>query len=156
VASPRVIVNNNKPATITDGQEVIIIPPSGALTNSQPQKVTPQLSLKVTPQVTSAGSVQLKDLTITKDDLGTVTAGQVSTVNKTLTTDVLVDSGATLVLGGVYQLAQSQSENGVPVLKDLPFLGQLFRSNSKSDTKEELMVFITPQIIDPQATSQSL
>jgi type IV pilus assembly protein PilQ len=118
--------------------------------------VNATLGLSVTPQVTSAGSVQMKSLTITKNDLGAITGTQVNTTTKTLTTDVLVDSGATLVLGGVYQLAKATSEQGVPLLKDLPFIGQLFRANSQTDSKEELMVFITPQIIDPQSSSQSL
>ena len=60
------------------------------------------------------------------------------------------------VLGGVYQFAQSESEQGVPLLMHLPFIGQLFRANSKSDAKSELMVFITPQIIAPQSSSQTL
>jgi type IV pilus assembly protein PilQ len=157
VASPRVIVNNNKTANITDGAEVIISPPpnQGGL-QPQPTTVKANLQLKVTPQVTSAGSVQLKELSVTKDDLGAITGTQVNTTTKTLTTDVLVDSGATLVLGGVYQLGSLKNESGIPLLKDLPFIGQLFRANTASNSKEELMVFITPQIVDPQATSQSL
>jgi type IV pilus assembly protein PilQ len=157
VASPRVIVNNNKPASITDGQTVVIAPAPNALgAQSAPTTVNASLSLNVTPQVTSAGSVQLKGLTITKSDLGAVVGSQVNTTTKTLTTDVLVDSGATLVLGGVYQLSKNQAEQGIPLLKDLPFIGQLFRANTISDSKEELMVFITPQIIDPQSASQTL
>lgn len=157
VASPRVIVNNNKTANITDGQSVIIAPPPNSLgAQAAPTTVNASLSLSVTPQVTSAGSVQLKGLTITKNELGAVVGSTVNTTSKTLTTDVLVDSGATLVLGGVYQLGKSAVEQGIPLLKDLPFIGQLFRANSVNDSKEELMVFITPQIIDPQSTSQSL
>src|SRR5262249_35716675 len=112
--------------------------------------------LSVTPQVTSAGSVQLKGLTISKDALGTSSPTTVATEQKQLTTDVLVDSGATLVLGGIYQMVTQQIQQGVPILKDLPFVGQFFRIDSNSSTKNELMVFITPQILDPQSTSQSL
>jgi type IV pilus assembly protein PilQ len=157
VASPRVIVNNNKQASISDGTTIVITPAPTALgAAAQPTTVNATLGLSVTPQVTSAGSVQMKSLTITKNDLGAITGTQVNTTTKTLTTDVLVDSGATLVLGGVYQLAKATSEQGVPLLKDLPFIGQLFRANSQTDSKEELMVFITPQIIDPQSSSQTL
>lgn len=157
LASPRVIVNNNKPATISDGQSVTITPqPTTPGTVSTPTTVSALLSLTVTPQVTSAGSVQLKNLSVTKNEIGTVTSTTIPVTTKTLSTDVLIDSGNTLVLGGVYSTIKTRSESGIPLLKDLPFLGQLFRSNSATDKKDELMVFITPQILDPQASSQAL
>ncbi len=75
---------------------------------------------------------------------------------KKISTEVLVDSGATLVLGGVYQVDNLFVEQGIPILKDLPFIGGLFRSKSDANNRSELMVFITPQIIDPEADSQQL
>jgi type IV pilus assembly protein PilQ len=158
VASPRVVVDNNHVATISDGQSIIIAPPPTALgTQSPPTTVTANLSLSVTPQVTTSGAVEMKGLNVTKNDIGPLTSqGNTTTTNKTLTTDVLVDSGSTLVLGGVYQLSNQKSSQGIPLLKDLPFIGQLFRMDQKQDTKDELMVFITPQILDPLSKQQSL
>ena len=96
----------------------------------------------------------MKELTVTKDVVASVSSSTLNT--KKLSTDVLVDSGATLVLGGIYQMDTGEEESGIPLLKDLPFNGQLFRINATGTTKSELMVFITPQIIDPEAGSQSL
>jgi type IV pilus assembly protein PilQ len=156
VASPRVIVNNNKPASITDGQTITQLVagqgPGGAGRN----EVSAKLSLSLTPQVTSRGSVQLKSIKITKDSPVANDTQTTKTDNKSLETEVLVDSGATLVLGGIYQMSALDAEGGIPVLKDLPFIGQLFRVNNSSYNKSELMVFITPQIIDPEANSQGL
>ncbi len=154
VASPRIIVNNNKSATITDGQTItqLVGGDGGAGRNEVPAK----LSLSLTPQVTSRGSVQLKQIKITKDAPISNDTLTTKTDNKSLETEVLVDSGATLVLGGIYQMTELESEGGIPVLKDLPFIGQLFRTNTNQTAKSELMVFITPQIIDPEASSQSL
>lgn len=156
VASPRVIVNNNQEASISDGTTLSQLVAGGANGNAGATKLTPQLSLTVTPQVTSHGSIQLKKLSITKDAVNTFTATTASLDSKKITTDVLVDSGATLVLGGIYQMNQGETIQGIPLLMNLPFIGQLFRVNSDLSSKSELMVFITPQIIDPEATSQSL
>jgi type IV pilus secretin PilQ/predicted competence protein len=144
VASPRVVVNNKKTATVVDGSTLLISTPGGNGAAGSITQVDASLNLVVTPQVTSVGSVLL-DLNINKGS-----PGQGSSVeNKSIQTQVLVDSGNTLVLGGVYTFDQTRTESGIPLLKDLPFLGQLFRTNQNSNTKSELMVFITPEIIDP-------
>lgn len=150
VASPRVIVNNKKSATISDGQTIVISTLNAQ--GSSATTLTPRLSLTVTPQVTADNSVLLRDLTITK---GAAVRGAESptTDDKTITTEVLVESGSTLVLGGVYQFETGESDSGIPLLKDLPFLGHLFKRNSSSVSKSELMVFITPQIIEPNVVS---
>jgi type IV pilus secretin PilQ/predicted competence protein len=146
VASPRVIVNNKKTANVVDGSTLLITTPGGANTPGSITQVNASLNLSVTPQVTSVGSVLL-DLDINK-----ASPGQGASIdNKSITTQVLVDSGSTLVLGGVYSFDQTRSEQGIPLLKDLPFLGQLFRTNQDSNTKSELMVFITPEIVDPNS-----
>jgi|GEM_PF-501607 len=154
VASPRIIVNNNKEAKITDGVTIakLVAGDGGGGKDQQ----TAELSLSVTPAVTSRGSVQLRKFSITKG--APVSNDTLATVidKKTLDTEVMVDSGATLVLGGIYQMNQLEAVGGIPVLKDLPFIGQLFRVNTNQYNKSELMVFITPQIIDPEAASQGL
>jgi len=144
VASPRVIVNNKKEAVISDGLTQFIPTSAGANASGTLQEVKADLNLTVTPQVTSLGSVLL-DVDISKDN---PVENSNSVQKKSIKTQVLVDSGATLVLGGVYQFGQSRTQNGIPLLKDLPFLGQLFRTDTSSNSKSELMVFITPQIVD--------
>lgn len=153
IASPRVIVNNRTAASISDGQSVQLITPG---TNNGPatsQLISAKLQLDVTPQVTNAGSVLLT-VNLTKDQ--PEGSGSGLTINtKSIKSEVLVDSGSTLVLGGVYQLVKTNDSNGIPLLKDLPFLGQLFRTDSEGLTKSELMVFITPQILYPKTNSST-
>ncbi len=156
VAAPRVMVINNKLATISDGQTVTQLVAGGGNADASKAVTSAKLSLQVTPQVTSHGSVQLKELSITKNAIENAGITTATTNEKGLKTDVLVDSGGTLVLGGIFQMTTSKGSSGIPLLKDLPFIGQLFRVNSESNQKDELMVFITPQIIDPESTSQSL
>ncbi len=146
VASPRVIVNNKKTATVVDGQTLLLNSAAGANAAGELNQIAASLNLTVTPQVTSAGSVLL-NINVKKDQ----PIGTEAVENKQLQTEVLVDSGSTLVLGGVYQSTQSKKERGIPVLKDLPFIGQLFRTNEEGDVKNELMVFITPEILDPNS-----
>jgi type IV pilus assembly protein PilQ len=147
VASPRVIVNNKKTAKVVDGQTLLIGTSGGVGTAGQVETIQAALDLTVTPQVTSVGSVLL-DVSIKKDQPGSLVAGSATVENKQMETQVLVDSGSTLVLGGVYQFGQAWGEKGIPLLKDLPFIGQLFRENTETRSKGELMVFITPQIIE--------
>lgn len=143
VASPRVIVNNKVEAQITDGLTSFLSTVAGPNASGELKEIKANLNLTVKPQVTSVGSVLL-DLNITKDD---PVPDSSSITNKSMKTQVLVDSGSTLVLGGVYQFAQSKGEKGIPLLKDLPFIGQMFRTDSSNNAKNEMMVFITPQII---------
>ena len=151
IASPRVIVNNNVEATVTDGQTINTLTQGGVGATGGVASINAALNLKVKPQVTSSGAVLL-DVDIKKS--APVGGGDaLSTTDKAIKTNVLVDSGATLVLGGVYQFNSRRNENGIPLLKDLPFLGQLFRFNEDSDTKDELMVFITPQILDTSSSA---
>ena len=154
VASPRVIVNNNTKAEISDGTSISST--STNQTGTTTNNVSAELKLTLTPQVTSRGSVQLKGLQIERGVPVSAGNGTITTDKKKLSTEVLVDSGSTLVLGGVYQQDRVEQQAGLPLLKDLPFVGWFFRENQDSNTKSELMVFITPQIVDPEGTSQSL
>jgi type IV pilus assembly protein PilQ len=87
------------------------------------------------------------DLTINKDSVGSIYAGTPSINTREITTQVLVDNGETVVLGGVYEQSKSDSTAKVPFLGDLPVVGYLFRNNIKADGKEELLIFITPKIL---------
>jgi type IV pilus assembly protein PilQ len=150
VASPRVIVNNKTAANIQDGSEFTVLLPATQGGTSTTQTISANLNLSVTPQITSSGSVLL-DVNISNDSPGPTTANTVAVNKKSIDTEVLVDSGSTLVLGGVYQFATTKADRGIPLLKDLPFLGQLFRTNTEEIKKSELMVFITPQVLEGSA-----
>ena len=105
------------------------------------------LSLKVTPQITPDDRI-IMDLKVNKDSVGTIFSGIPSIDTNNLITQVLVQDGETVVLGGVYESTDTNSRRAVPVLGDIPVLGRLFRSNSRSEKKKELLVFITPRILD--------
>lgn len=152
VASPRVVVNNKKTAEIVDGQTLFISSAPGANATGTLERVSAALKLSVTPQVTSVGSVLL-ELDITKDAPTTV-GGETAIQAKQIKTQVMVDSGSTLVLGGVYQNEKSKDENGIPLLMNLPFIGSLFRTQSERDARSELMVFITPEIMEVKGESE--
>jgi type IV pilus assembly protein PilQ len=87
------------------------------------------------------------DIKVNKDSVGTMYAGVPSIDTNKVTTQVLVENGGTVVIGGVYAQTQSNGVNKVPFLGDIPGLGYFFRSTSKLDNKSELLVFITPKII---------
>jgi type IV pilus assembly protein PilQ len=150
VSAPRVITANGKEAIIEQGQEIPYqeSASSGATTTQFKKAV---LSLKVTPQITPDDRVLL-DLTVNKDSVGQVvpsaTGGFVPSIDtREITTSVLVNDGQTVVLGGILETERRESVNKVPFLGDIPGLGVLFRSKSKTDNKDELLIFVTPKIL---------
>ena len=148
IASPRVVTADAQPALIAQGVEV----PYVVTTNNSVQTIfkKAELRLSVTPQITSDGTVIL-DLDVSNDEVGVVYAdGNPSINTKNIKTKVTVDNGGTVVLGGVYQQAEQQQTNKVPFLGDLPVVGHLFKSDTRSSARKELLVFITPKIMDEQ------
>ena len=145
VSSPRVITANQKEAFIEQGVEIAYqeASSSGASTTSFKKAV---LSLRVTPQISPDDRV-IMDLQVTKDSVGDVFQGVPSINTREINTQVLVENGETVVLGGVYEQQTRNDSTKVPFLGDLPLIGALFRSTSKKDGKEELLVFITPKIV---------
>lgn len=147
VSSPRVITANQKEAVIEQGVEVPYLEASssGAATVSFKKAV---LSLTVTPQITPDARV-IMDLRVSKDSVGQLFGvNQIPTINtREVTTQVLVDNGQTVVLGGIYEQNKTESNQKVPFFGDLPVLGTLFRSKSNVNNKEELLIFITPKIL---------
>lgn len=107
------------------------------------------MKLNVTPQITADGTVIL-DLDVSNDEVGAVYADGVSINTKSIKTKVTVENGGTVVLGGVYQQNEQETTNKVPLLGDLPVVGHLFKSNTRTQARKELLVFITPKIIDDQ------
>ena len=150
VSSPRVITANQKEASITQGVEIPYqeSASSGATTISFKKAV---LELKVTPQVTPDNRIIL-DLNVKKDSVGQVivTSGGVNVPSidtREIKTQVLVNDGQTVVLGGILESERRESDKKVPYLGDIPVLGHLFKTTSKFSNKKELLIFITPKIL---------
>lgn len=150
VSSPRVITANQKQALIEQGVEIPYqqATSSGATSVSFKKAV---LSLQVTPQITPDDRLIL-DLNVKKDepDFTRAVNGVPPLNTREITTQVLVDNGQTVVLGGVYERNTQHQSDRVPFFGDLPLLGHLFRNNTDSNTRSELLVFITPKIIKQQ------
>ncbi len=145
ISTPRVITANGKKALIEQGQDVPY-QSSSANTGTNVQFKKAVLSLDVTPQVTPDNRV-LMDLEVRNDSIGQIIQGNPAIDTKRVTTQVLIKTGETVVLGGVYQQTNTNSASKVPLLGDIPLLGTLFRHDSKTATKRELLIFITPKIL---------
>lgn len=145
VSSPRVITANQKEAVIEQGVELPYLEASssGATAVSFKKAV---LSLKVKPQITPDDRV-IMDLGVTKDSVGAIYAGVPSINTREIATQVLVENGETVVLGGVYENSKSNDVSKVPLLGDLPVLGRLFRNDVNVDNTQELLIFVTPKIL---------
>ncbi|MNQ94240.1 Type IV pilus biogenesis and competence protein PilQ precursor [compost metagenome] len=155
VSQPKVVTSNNETAKILRGSEVPYqeASSSGATSTSFKQAA---LALEVTPQITPDNRVIL-EVKVTKDepDFGNAPGGVPSISKNEVNAKVLVSDGETIVIGGVYTNSKGTSVEKVPFLGDLPFLGRLFRRDLVSDSKSELLVFLTPRIMDTQAISVS-
>jgi len=150
IASPSITTANQKLARIEQGTEIPYVQAasSGATTVEFKKAV---LSLEVTPQITPDDKIIL-DLVITQDTRGdtvqTPTGPAVAIDTQKIRTQVLVDNGQTVVLGGIYQQQIVSSTKKVPLLGDIPYLGYLFQSNSEFNEKKELLIFVTPKILN--------
>ena len=145
ISSPRVITSNQKQATIEQGTEIPYqeATSSGATNVSFKEAV---LKLDVTPQITPDDRIVM-DLEVSKDAVGSLFNGIPSIDTRKVQTQVLVDNGETVVLGGIYEQTKSDTVERVPFFGDLPYVGFMFRNTNKTDTKRELLVFITPKIV---------
>lgn len=145
VSSPRVVTADQTKATIEQGTEFAYqqATSSGATAVAFRKAV---LSLEVTPQITPEGNVIL-DLVVNNDSPGTVVANAMSINTKKVQTQVLVENGGTVVIGGIFTMNEDEAVNKVPLLGDIPVLGNLFKNRTKSSKKQEMLVFITPKII---------
>lgn len=157
LSNPRVVTADLKKATILQGRQ---IPYSEVDENGQTDTMFKDalLKLEVTPQITPDDRVRM-DLKISKDEVGELVpqndGGFVPSIDKReVETQVLVNNGETVVLGGVFEQAKANGQDKVPLLGDIPLLGYLFQKNSKSTTKRELLIFVTPQILKNGAASE--
>lgn len=147
ISNPRVITSNQHEAVIEQGEEI----PYQEATSSGASSIAFRkavMSLKVTPQITPDDRIIL-DLNVTKDSRSTqdVVPGGVAIDTKEIKTQVLVNNGETVVLGGIYETQKHDSVDKIPLLGDIPFIGALFRYKVKIESKEELLIFVTPKII---------
>lgn len=152
VSSPRVLTANQKEATIEQGTEVPYLEEtSSGATNVEFKKAV--LSLKVTPQITPDGRVQLA-VAVNKDrpDFANAVNGVPPILTKNVVTDVLVENGGTVVIGGIYEEEDTTSVERVPLLGELPVVGPLFRNTQRVQNRTELLVFITPRIVTDSLT----
>ncbi len=145
ISAPRVITANQHEAIIESGTEIPYLEASssGATAVSFKKAV---LSLKVTPQITPDDRL-IMDLAVNKDSVGQVFAGIPSIDTNELNTQVLVDDGDTVVLGGIFESENRDDKTSVPWFGDLPYLGRLFKRTENTASKQELLVFVTPKII---------
>jgi type IV pilus assembly protein PilQ len=156
VSTPRVITANQKQATIKQGVEIPYqqSASSGATTIQFKEAV---LELMVTPQITPDNNI-IMDLVVRKDSVGAIisTGGGSGTVpsidTRSVETQVLVADGQTVVLGGIYEIERRETIKKVPFLGDIPVLGALFRSKQRVENKAELLIFVTPRILEEGAT----
>ncbi|HEY1291163.1 MAG TPA: type IV pilus secretin PilQ [Burkholderiales bacterium] len=150
IASPRVLTANQAEALIEQGTEI----PYQQATSSGATSVSfrkANLSLKVKPQITPDGNV-IMTLDVNKDQPGATTPAGVQISTKHVKTEVLVENGGTVVIGGIYEQNDRTDITKVPLLGDLPVLGYLFRGTSTSSNKTELLVFITPRVVNERLT----
>ena len=147
VSTPRVLTQDRKEAIIEAGTEVPYqeASSSGATSTSFKKAV---LGMTVTPNITPDGQI-IMDIKINKDSVNSDCRATEPCINtQRLNTNVMVEDGGTLILGGIYEEENSESVSKVPLLGDIPVVGNLFKSKTRSDKKTELLIFITPRIVD--------
>ena len=145
VSSPRVVTADQIKALIEQGTELPYqVASSSGATSIAFRKAN--LKLEVTPQITPEGNIILA-LDVNKDTVGQATAAGFAINTKHIQTQVLVENGGTVVIGGIFELTETDSETKVPLLGDIPGVGNLFKSRSRIANKQEMLVFITPKVV---------
>jgi type IV pilus assembly protein PilQ len=145
ISAPRVLTLDNTAASIKQGLSY----PFNKLDadgNTTTEFKDIALQLDVTPHVTSDNRIAMK-INVQNNEVGALIAGQISFTTKEAQTELLVDDGDTIIIAGIRKTRKDNSESGVPGLRKLPVIGWLFKSKTKSDDLEELLIFITPRIV---------
>lgn len=146
ISNPRVVTQNRVPAAILQGQEIPYQTVSNAGTATQFKNAV--LCLLVDPQILNNDNIIL-DVEVRKDEPRAIPgADSLAIDKKAIRTQVRMKNGETVVLGGIFTQKLSDNTEKVPLLGDIPVLGHLFRSNSKENNKTELLIFLTPKILD--------
>jgi len=152
VSSPRVVTADQQKALIEQGEELPYqVATSSGATSLQFRKAN--LKLEVTPQVTPEGNVIL-DVDVTKDSVGRATAAGFAINTKHVKTQVLVENGGTVVIGGIFEQNDREDITKVPFLGDVPYLGNLFKTRTTSSSKTELLIFLTPKIVTDRTAAR--
>jgi type IV pilus assembly protein PilQ len=152
VSSPRVVTADQRPATIEQGIEYPYLKVA-ATGQSSIEFRKASLKLDVTPQITPEGSVIL-DIEVSKDSKDELTAAGYAIATKHVKTQVLVDNGGTVVIGGIFTEDQSDAEQKVPLFGDIPIFGNLFKRKSRNSEKQEMLVFITPRVLSERGAAR--
>jgi type IV pilus assembly protein PilQ len=150
IQSPRLVVRSGAKAEIADSRPVAVpAPPSGGLGSSIQQFTIEEatLGLSVTPTVANDGNVKLL-IEMTRGAAEAAGGGLSGVAEKKLTTEVYVESGSTLVIGGIYSMSDQTETGGFPILRKIPILGALFGGETRSTSRNELFIFITPRILN--------
>lgn len=150
ISTPKVLTADKQTAKVSSGTQIPYQSSEGGGANavSTTEFIDATLSLDVTPSITPDGKVQML-LNITSDTPGNPTPTGQLTINKNqINTNVLVDNGETVVLGGIFEQETRNGQTKVPFLGDIPYVGRLFRKDIKSDNKRELLIFVTPRIVN--------
>lgn len=150
ISTPKILTADKQNAKVASGTQIPYQSSEGGGVNavSTTEFIDATLSLDVTPSITPDGKVQMQ-LNITSDSPGAATPTGQLTINKNaVNTNVLVDNGETVVLGGIFEQQTANSQTKVPFLGDIPYIGRLFRKDVKSDNKRELLIFVTPRIVN--------
>lgn len=152
VSSPRIITADQTKALIEQGTEYpySVTAPNGATTLAFKKAV---LKLEVTPQITPEGNIIL-DLDVNKDSRGETTSQGVAIDTKHVKTQILIENGGTVVIGGIFEMEETNQENKVPLIGDVPVVGNLFKSRTKESTKREMLVFITPKVLSDKVSAK--
>ncbi len=148
LSNPRIMTMNNAEAKITQGRTIYV--PTATADKIEFKAIDALLSLTVKPRIAPGGAIFM-DLDITKDEPGTATAGGVDILKNTVKTSVLVNNSDTVVIGGVFKNSETDSTDGIPGLSKLPLIGRLFRKEGNAVVTNEVLIFITPTIINFQA-----
>ncbi|OTG63748.1 hypothetical protein B9T29_03300 [Acinetobacter sp. ANC 3903] len=150
ISTPKVLTADKQAAKVASGTQIPYQSSQGGGANavSTTSFVDATLSLDVTPSITPDGKIQML-LQIKNDSVGNPTPTGQYTINKNeINTNVLVENGETVVLGGIFEQQTANTQTKVPFLGDLPYVGRLFRKDVKKDNKSELLIFVTPRIVD--------
>ncbi|MEN9479763.1 MAG: hypothetical protein RLZZ298_1158 [Pseudomonadota bacterium] len=151
ISSPRVMTANNVKAKMEDGTEIpyVTVQTTGGATTNTVSFKPAKLSLEVTPQITPDGMIRMK-LVVKKEDPDWTRAvqGNPPIKSSVVETDVIVENGGTIVIGGVYKIDNSTNTEKVPFFGDLPGIGWLFKVQNKDSARRELLIFITPKVVN--------
>ena len=152
VASPRIVTADQTKALIEQGTEFpYTIRDKDGVSTTNFRKAS--LKLEVTPQITPEGNIIL-DIDVNKDSKGELTSSGFAINTKRIKTNVLVDNGGTVVIGGIFLLEEADGETKVPVLGDVPLVGNLFKTKTRTYAKRELLVFISPKMITDRVSAR--